>query len=154
MCLGDVGDEWRPGGGDGVLVLVLVDNCPPLSLRDSLRQALTLNGEGALATSSSPALHQGGPSFSSRKKVRGAARRCAVTIAHVPVKPDGEDEDGVPGECHARAGAGELLTHIRNAQFSNLLGTVYSRGNLLFTPDGTCLLSPVGNRVSIFDLVK
>ncbi|KAF2276474.1 WD40 repeat-like protein [Westerdykella ornata] len=39
-------------------------------------------------------------------------------------------------------------------QFSNLLGTVYSRGNLLFTPDGTCLLSPVGNRVSIFDLVN
>lgn len=39
-------------------------------------------------------------------------------------------------------------------QFSNLLGTVYSRGNLLFTPDGTCLLSPVGNRVTLFDLVK
>ncbi|KAF2800430.1 WD40 repeat-like protein [Melanomma pulvis-pyrius CBS 109.77] len=39
-------------------------------------------------------------------------------------------------------------------QFSNLLGTVYSKGNLLFTPDGTCLLSPVGNRVSIFDLVN
>jgi periodic tryptophan protein 2 len=39
-------------------------------------------------------------------------------------------------------------------QFSNLLGTVYSRGNLLFTPDGTCLLSPVGNRVTIFDLIK
>ncbi|KAF1918682.1 WD40-repeat-containing domain protein [Ampelomyces quisqualis] len=38
--------------------------------------------------------------------------------------------------------------------FSNLLGTVYSRGNLLFTPDGTCLLSPVGNRVSVFDLVN
>ncbi|KAF2744900.1 WD40 repeat-like protein [Sporormia fimetaria CBS 119925] len=38
-------------------------------------------------------------------------------------------------------------------QFSNLLGTVYSRGNLLFTPDGTCLLSPVGNRVTVFDLV-
>ncbi|PSN74398.1 WD40 repeat-like protein [Corynespora cassiicola Philippines] len=39
-------------------------------------------------------------------------------------------------------------------QFSNLLGTVYNRGNLLFTPDGTCLLSPVGNRVTIFDLVN
>ncbi|KAF9737266.1 hypothetical protein PMIN06_010948 [Paraphaeosphaeria minitans] len=39
-------------------------------------------------------------------------------------------------------------------QFSNLLGTVYSRGNLVFTPDGTCLLSPVGNRVSVFDLVN
>ncbi|ORX97444.1 WD40-repeat-containing domain protein [Clohesyomyces aquaticus] len=39
-------------------------------------------------------------------------------------------------------------------QFSNLLGTVYGKGNLLFTPDGTCLLSPVGNRVSIFDLVN
>ncbi|KAL5115602.1 U3 snoRNP protein [Pleosporales sp. CAS-2024a] len=38
--------------------------------------------------------------------------------------------------------------------FSNLLGTVYTRGNLLFSPDGTCLFSPVGNRVSIFDLVN
>src|SRR6201999_3559522 len=39
-------------------------------------------------------------------------------------------------------------------QFSNLLGTVYGSGNLAFTPDGSCLLSPVGNRVTIFDLVK
>lgn len=39
-------------------------------------------------------------------------------------------------------------------QFSNLLGTVYCKGNLLFTPDGTCLLSPVGNRVTVFDLIK
>ncbi|KAJ5343972.1 uncharacterized protein N7506_003796 [Penicillium brevicompactum] len=39
-------------------------------------------------------------------------------------------------------------------KFSNLLGTVYRKGNLLFTPDGTCLLSPVGNRVSVFDLVQ
>ena len=38
--------------------------------------------------------------------------------------------------------------------FQNLLGNVYRRGNLTFTPDGTCLLSPVGNRVSVFDLVK
>ncbi|KAF9891036.1 hypothetical protein FE257_005295 [Aspergillus nanangensis] len=38
-------------------------------------------------------------------------------------------------------------------KFSNLLGTVYRKGNLLFTPDGTCLLSPVGNRVTVFDLV-
>ncbi|KFY93630.1 hypothetical protein V500_03592 [Pseudogymnoascus sp. VKM F-4518 (FW-2643)] len=39
-------------------------------------------------------------------------------------------------------------------KFSNLLGTVYSQGNLLFSPDGTCLLSPVGNRVTVFDLVN
>lgn len=39
-------------------------------------------------------------------------------------------------------------------QFSNLLGTVYRRGNIIFTPDGTCLLSPVGNRVTVFDLTK
>ncbi|KAH8434541.1 snoRNA-binding rRNA-processing protein PWP2 [Aspergillus melleus] len=40
-----------------------------------------------------------------------------------------------------------------NFKFSNLLGTVYRKGNLLFTPDGTTLLSPVGNQVSVFDLV-
>jgi periodic tryptophan protein 2 len=39
-------------------------------------------------------------------------------------------------------------------QFSNLCGTVYRQGNLLFTPDGNSLISPVGNRVTVFDLVK
>ncbi|KAG9536213.1 periodic tryptophan protein-like protein 2, partial [Aureobasidium melanogenum] len=39
-------------------------------------------------------------------------------------------------------------------KFSNLLGTVYRRGNLCFSPDGTCLLSPVGNRVTVFDLIN
>ena len=39
-------------------------------------------------------------------------------------------------------------------QFSNLLGTVYCKGNILFTPDGTCLLSPVGSRITVFDLIK
>ncbi|KAK7220243.1 hypothetical protein V2G26_008246 [Clonostachys chloroleuca] len=38
-------------------------------------------------------------------------------------------------------------------KFSNLLGTVYCQGNLLFSPDGTHLFSPVGNRVSVFNLV-
>ncbi|KAI8180501.1 Periodic tryptophan protein 2 [Colletotrichum sp. SAR 10_75] len=39
-------------------------------------------------------------------------------------------------------------------KFSNLLGTVYCQGNLLFSPDGTHLFSPVGNRVTVFDLVN
>ena len=39
-------------------------------------------------------------------------------------------------------------------KFSNLLGTVYCKGNLLFSPDGTCLFSPVGNRVTVFNLVE
>uniref|UniRef100_A0A336M8R8 CSON013792 protein n=1 Tax=Culicoides sonorensis TaxID=179676 RepID=A0A336M8R8_CULSO len=37
-------------------------------------------------------------------------------------------------------------------KFNNLLGTVYRKGNLLFTPDGNCVISPVGNRITIFDL--
>ncbi|KAK9700457.1 WD domain, G-beta repeat [Popillia japonica] len=37
-------------------------------------------------------------------------------------------------------------------KFSNLLGTVYREGDLLFTPDGNSVISPVGNRISIFDL--
>ncbi|KAF7316426.1 Small nucleolar ribonucleoprotein complex subunit [Mycena indigotica] len=41
-----------------------------------------------------------------------------------------------------------------NYKFSNICGTVYQQGNVLFTPDGNTLLSPVGNRVSIFDLVN
>ncbi|CAG8482711.1 6342_t:CDS:2 [Diversispora eburnea] len=39
-------------------------------------------------------------------------------------------------------------------KFSNLCGTVYTKGNLCFTPDGNSLLSPVGNRISQFDLVN
>ncbi len=40
------------------------------------------------------------------------------------------------------------------AQFSNLLGTVYCQGNLAFSPDGTLLYSPVGNKVTVFNLVE
>ncbi|KAK0925648.1 U3 snoRNP protein [Friedmanniomyces endolithicus] len=39
-------------------------------------------------------------------------------------------------------------------KFTNLLGSVYRRGNLVYTEDGTCLLSPVGNRVTVFDLIN
>ncbi|KAK5164605.1 U3 snoRNP protein [Saxophila tyrrhenica] len=39
-------------------------------------------------------------------------------------------------------------------KFSNLLGTVYRKGNLVYTSDGTSLLSPVGNRVTVFDLIN
>ncbi len=39
-----------------------------------------------------------------------------------------------------------------NYQFSNLLGTVYRKGNLAFGPDGNTLFSPVGNKISAFDL--
>ena len=41
-----------------------------------------------------------------------------------------------------------------SAQFSNLLGTVYCQGNLAFSPDGTLLYSPVGNKVTVFNLVE
>jgi hypothetical protein len=46
------------------------------------------------------------------------------------------------------------LTNHSVHQFSNLLGTVYCQGNLLFSPDGTHLFSPVGNRVTVFNLVE
>ena len=39
-------------------------------------------------------------------------------------------------------------------RFQNLCGTVYTAGNVLFSPDGNRLISPVGNRVSVFDLVE
>jgi periodic tryptophan protein 2 len=39
-------------------------------------------------------------------------------------------------------------------KFANLCGTVYKKGNLIFTPDGNSLISPVGNRVTVFDLVS
>jgi periodic tryptophan protein 2 len=39
-----------------------------------------------------------------------------------------------------------------NYQFSRLCGSVFSSGNLLYLSSGTSLLSPVGNRLSLFDL--
>ncbi|KAJ2808159.1 U3 snoRNP protein [Coemansia guatemalensis] len=39
-------------------------------------------------------------------------------------------------------------------KFSNLCGTVFRKGNLVFTPDGNSVLSPVGNRITVFDLVN
>lgn len=45
------------------------------------------------------------------------------------------------------------LTRIPS-QFSNLCGAVYKRGNVEFTKDGNGVFSPVGNRISLFDLKK
>lgn len=39
-------------------------------------------------------------------------------------------------------------------KLSNLVGTVYRKGNVVFTSDGTGLLSPVGNRVTYYDLIN
>ncbi|KMS93400.1 hypothetical protein BVRB_031860, partial [Beta vulgaris subsp. vulgaris] len=39
-------------------------------------------------------------------------------------------------------------------EFSNLCGSSFNGGNLIFSKDGNCVLSPVGNRVSVFDLVN
>ncbi len=77
-------------------------------------------------------------------------------------RDEGSPDQTARGRGAARvavaAGPMSMLTHPPNprvhVQFSNLLGTVYKQGNLLFTPDGHSLLSPVGNRVSVFDLVK
>ncbi|KAI8866458.1 putative WD repeat protein [Ramicandelaber brevisporus] len=41
-----------------------------------------------------------------------------------------------------------------NFTFANLCGTVYRQGNVVFTPDGNSLLSPVGNKVTVFDLAS
>ena len=51
-------------------------------------------------------------------------------------------------------GDGPEATMKTDFKFSNLLGTVYCQGNLLFSPDGTHLFSPVGNRVTVFNLVE
>uniref|UniRef100_A0A1I8PA59 Small-subunit processome Utp12 domain-containing protein n=1 Tax=Stomoxys calcitrans TaxID=35570 RepID=A0A1I8PA59_STOCA len=37
-------------------------------------------------------------------------------------------------------------------KFSNLLGTIYRKGNIVFTPDGNSIITPVGNRLTLFDL--
>lgn len=37
-------------------------------------------------------------------------------------------------------------------KFSNLLGTVYRRGDIIFSNDGSTVLCPVGNKISVYDL--
>lgn len=37
-------------------------------------------------------------------------------------------------------------------QFSNLLGTVYNRGDIVFSNDGNTVICPVGNKISVYDL--
>ena len=39
-------------------------------------------------------------------------------------------------------------------RLKRVCGNVYGNGNLAFTPDGNSVVSPVGNRLSIFDLVQ
>ncbi|TDH70720.1 hypothetical protein CCR75_004241 [Bremia lactucae] len=39
-------------------------------------------------------------------------------------------------------------------QFQHLCGSVYTQGNVIFTPDGNSVLSPVGNRITQFDLIN
>ncbi|CAB3401986.1 unnamed protein product [Caenorhabditis bovis] len=39
-----------------------------------------------------------------------------------------------------------------NFKFSNLVGSVYRQGQVTFTPDGNSVISPVGNKLSVFDL--
>ena len=47
-----------------------------------------------------------------------------------------------------------LLCARPRVQFANQCGVVYKGGNVVFSADGNCLLSPVGNRVTVFDLVE
>ncbi|KAI0244836.1 U3 snoRNP protein [Massospora cicadina] len=63
---------------------------------------------------------------------KGAANEVRVQVERFPFSAS----DGVVGS------------------FSNLCGTVFKRGNVLFTPDGNTLISPVGNRVTLFNLVQ
>ena len=37
-------------------------------------------------------------------------------------------------------------------KFSNLYGTVYRSGDIVFSPDGNTVISPVGNKISLFQL--
>lgn len=39
-----------------------------------------------------------------------------------------------------------------NFQFSDVIGGVYKNGNVKFLPDGTSVLSPIGNKLKMFML--
>lgn len=149
---GEAGRLDSFGCGMESVVLWLLDILASPFQHALSRQALARNGEGALVDLVAPRrrrLHQ-------RSELH--VKKKFTTNASTPPPCDSDD---APRTCCtmktdfqvriARYCSGTSLTM---RQFSNLLGTVYSRGNLVFTPDGTYLLSPVGNRVSVFDLVK
>lgn len=96
---------------------------------------------------------------------------CRQRLHALPTWGRRRHEVRVPGECPAagaRVGRRPLPSSpcsfnrplllfsfpLLPSQFSGLLGTVYRRGNLSFTRDGSALISPVGNRISVFDLKK
>jgi periodic tryptophan protein 2 len=39
-----------------------------------------------------------------------------------------------------------------NYSVVNVLGNVHTNGNVLFTPDGNCLVSAIGSRIRVFDI--
>ncbi|CAL8081405.1 unnamed protein product [Orchesella dallaii] len=41
---------------------------------------------------------------------------------------------------------------ISQFKLTNVLGTVYNQGNVLYTRDGSTLIAPVGNKITIYDL--
>lgn len=66
-----------------------------------------------------------------------------------------DHEVRLQGESNSISNVGEVKFDVLMAfQFSNLLGSVYRKGALIFTPDGNSVISPVGNRITIFDLKK
>ncbi|KAK2961276.1 putative Periodic tryptophan protein 2 like protein [Blattamonas nauphoetae] len=44
------------------------------------------------------------------------------------------------------------LMEIPEQFLANIFGGVYRKGNILFTPDGKCVLSPVGNHILVYNL--
>lgn len=44
------------------------------------------------------------------------------------------------------------MSEIAQYKLTNVLGTMYSEGNLVFTPDGSTLIAPVGNKITLYDL--
>nr|CAD7203149.1 unnamed protein product [Timema douglasi] len=54
----------------------------------------------------------------------------------------------------AYSGVGHVVSRSfrSSSDFSNLLGTVYRKGDIIFSSDGNSIVSPVGNRITIYDL--
>lgn len=48
----------------------------------------------------------------------------------------------------------QILICMWNNQFAIMDAVSHTQGNLLFTSDGGSIISPLGNRVGVFDLVK
>lgn len=86
-----------------------------------------------------------------QQRVRGTARVDSIRQADTPPH---RTTPSAAAPTHERHSFILFSVSFPPSQLSSVLGSVYKGGDVVFTEDGRYLLSPVGNRISFFDLLE